>query len=393
MNVALVIERIETWRGGAETSTVQFARHLGSLGCNVTVVTMTDVPSTPAMSIVPIKVGAGWRAARTWRFVRGAAKYFRTHQFDIVHAIAPCPFADVYQPRGGTVPEMLSRNLALRPSAVKRGLKWVGQRADLKYRLLAGLEKRLLTRRPAPWVIAISQYVSNQLKRHYGFDAARIRLIFNGVDPDTSPAHERRRHRIEIRRQFGLADDDLVLLAVAHNFRLKGVDKMIQAMADGRVRELGNVFAIIVGRDNPKNLVERAAATGLADRVFFAGPSQRVSAFFHAADVLVHPTYYDPCSRVVLEAMAAGLPVITTRYNGAAERITDGREGYVIDCPTDLAALADRIARLADADHRRHCAQAAPAAVEQFTVARHATEVMRLYEEVLRDRNSRVTDR
>lgn len=393
MNVALVIERIEAWRGGAETSTVQFARHLGSIGCNVTVVTMTDVPSTPAMSIVPIKVGAGWRAARTWRFVRGAAKYFRTHQFDIVHAIAPCPFADVYQPRGGTVPEMLSRNLALRPSAVKRGLKWVGQRADLKYRLLAGLEKRLLTRRPAPWVIAISQYVSNQLKRHYGFDAARIRLIFNGVDPDTSPAHERRRHRIEIRRQFGLADDDLVLLAVAHNFRLKGVDKMIQAMADGRVRELGNVFAIIVGRDNPKNLVERAAATGLADRVFFAGPSQRVSAFFHAADVLVHPTYYDPCSRVVLEAMAAGLPVITTRYNGAAERITDGREGYVIDCPTDLAALADRIARLADADHRRRCAQAAPAAVEQFTVARHAAEVMRLYEEVLRDRNSRVTDR
>lgn len=393
MNVALVIERIETWRGGAETSTVQFARHLGNLGCNVTVVTMTDVPSTPAMSIVPIKVGAGWRAARTWRFVRGAAKYFRTHHFDIVHAIPPCPFADVYQPRGGTVPEMLSRNLALRSSAVKRGFKWVGQRADFKYRLLADLEKRLLSRRPSPWVIAISQYVSDQLKRHYGFDAARTRLIFNGVDPDTSPADERRRHRVEIRRQFGLADDDLVLLAVAHNFKLKGVDKMIQAMAEGRVRELGNVFAIIVGRDNPKTLVEQAAAAGLADRVFFAGPSQRVSAFFHAADILVHPTYYDPCSRVVLEAMAAGLPVITTRYNGAAERITDGREGYVIDCPTDLAALADRIARLADADHRLRCAQAAPAAVEQFTTARHAAEVMKLYEEVLRDRDSAIADR
>ncbi len=389
MNVALVIERIETWRGGAETSTVQFARHLRNLGCSVTVLTMTDIPSTPAMNIVPIKVGAGWRSGRTRRFVSGVADYVRRHHFDVVHAITPCPVADVYQPRGGTVPEMLSRNLALRSSVVRRGLKWVGQRVDFKYRVLAGLEQRLLGRRPAPWVIAISQYVSDQLKQHYGFDAGRIRLIFNGVDPDESPAHERRTHRVEIRRQFRLADDDLVLLAVAHNFRLKGVDKMIQAMADGQVRGLGHVHAIIVGRDNPKALARQAAALGLADRVFFAGPSQRVGAFFHAADVLVHPTYYDPCSRVVLEALAAGLPVITTRYNGAAECVTDGREGYVTDCPTDLAALADRIVRLADTAHRHQCARAAPVAVERLTMARHAAEVVRVYEDVLRGRDRR----
>jgi UDP-glucose:(heptosyl)LPS alpha-1,3-glucosyltransferase len=389
MNVALIIERIETWRGGAETSTVQFARHLGNLGCSVTVLTTTDIPSTPAMSIVPIKVGAGWRSGRTWRFVRGAASYVRSHGFDVVHAITPCPFADVYQPRGGTVPEMLSRNLALRPSVVRRGFKWLGQRVDLKYRVLGALERRLLSRRPPPWVIAISQYVSDQLKRYYGFDAGRIRLIFNGVDPDTSPAHERRQHRVEIRRQFGLADDDLLLLAVAHNFKLKGVDKMIQAMADGRVRGLGHVYAIIVGRDNPKTLAGQVAALGVADRVFFAGPSQRVNAFYHAADILVHPTYYDPCSRVVLEAMAAGLPVITTKYNGAAECVTDGREGYVIGCPTDWETLADRIFRLADNAHRRQCAQATLAAVEPFTMARHAAEVMRLYEDVLQSRDRR----
>ncbi len=363
---------------------MQFAHHLAGLGCEVTVLTATNIPSTPAMTIVPIRAATGWRFGRTWMFARGAARYLQSHDFNIVHAITPCPPADVYQPRGGTVPEMLARNLALRQSSVKRGLKWFGQRLDLKYRVLAGLEKRLLTRRPAPWVIAISQYVADQLKRHYRFDPGRIRLIFNGVDPDETPAEERQSHRIEIRRQFGLADDDLLLLAVAHNFKLKGVDRMIQAMAHPAVRKIGHVCAIVVGRDNPAHLARLSAESGLADRVFFAGPSQRVAAFFHAADVLVHPTYYDPCSRVVLEAMAAGLPVITTRYNGASERVTDGREGYVIDSPSDTGSLADRIARLADPDHRRQCGASALAAVGQFTMARHAAEVVRLYEDILK---------
>jgi UDP-glucose:(heptosyl)LPS alpha-1,3-glucosyltransferase len=393
MNVALVIERVETWRGGAETSTMQFAHHLSELGCKVTVLTMTNIPSTPAMTIVPIPVMPALRSGRTWMFSRGADAYVRSHAFDIVHAITPCQTAVVYQPRGGTVPEILQRNRAMRSSTVKRGLKWIGQRIDLKYRIMGRLERRLLARRPTPWVIAISRYVADQLKRHYRFDSGRVRLIFNGVDPDDSPAEERQSHRTAIRRQFGLAADDMVLLTVAHNFKLKGVDRMIAALAHPRVRALGDVYAVIVGRDNPGPLARQAADLGVADRAFFAGPSQRVNAFFHAADVLVHPTYYDPCSRVVLESLAAGLPVITTRYNGAAECLSDGREGYVLDSPTDVDALADRIVRLADRAHRRECAELAPAAVQRFTMAQHAAEVVRLYDEIRRGGQTRGSSR
>jgi UDP-glucose:(heptosyl)LPS alpha-1,3-glucosyltransferase len=385
MNVALVIERVETWRGGAETSTIQFANHLAQQGCTVTVLTMTNVPSTPAMTIVPIPAGPGFRPSRSGLFARRVAAYVQEQNFDIVHSITPCLAADVYQPRGGTVPEILARNLAMRPSVARRGLKWLGQRLDLKYRVVGNLERRLLRRRPPPWVIAISQYVADQLKQHYDFDSSRVRVIFNGVDPDLSPSEERQAHRVEVRRQFGLADNDLVLLAVAHNFKLKGVDAIVQALAHPRTRKLGNVYAVIVGRGNPSPFVRLASRLGVADRVLFAGPSQRVNAFFHAADVLVHPTYYDPCSRVVLEAMTAGLPVITTRFNGAAERITDGREGYVIASPTDTESLADRICRLADSDHRRECARLAPLAVEAASMSRHAAEVVRLYEDIIRD--------
>lgn len=383
MNVALIMERVETWRGGAETSTMQFANHLAGLGCTVTVVTTTNVPSTPSMTIVPIRVNSTLRAAKTRLFARRAARYVREHDFDVVHSITPCPVADVYQPRGGTVPEMLARNRALRCGVVRRGWKRFSQGLSLKYRTLARLERRLLTRRPAPWVIAISQYVSDQLRRHYDFDADRVRLVFNGVDPDETPPDERRTHRIEIRRQFGLADDDLLALCVAHNFKLKGVGKMISALSSRFTASSDHTYVVVVGRDNPTPFVRLAERLGVADRVFFAGPSQRVQAFFHAADLLVHPTFYDPCSRVVLEAMAAGLPVITTRFNGAAERIAEGREGYVIDSPHDVDALGDRIIRLADGEHRRACARRAPEAVREITMKKHATDVLRLYEDIV----------
>lgn len=389
MNIALIIERIETWRGGAETSTMQFAEHLAADGCRVNILTTSYPPSTPSLNIVPIHANGRLRAMRTRSFIEQATRHIQTTGYDIVHCITPCPAADVYQPRGGTVPEMLRRNLAIRTSPLRRRFKSLGQQVNLKYRVIADLERRLLTRQPPPYVIAISQYVANQLKEHYHFDPERIRLIFNGVDPDTSSPAERRAHRAQVRRQFNIADNDLMLLCVAHNFKLKGVGPFIRALARRVERErqggatAGRAFACIVGRDNPAPFARLAHELRISDRVLFVGPTPRVQVFFHAADVLVHDTYYDPCSRVVLEAMSAGLPVITTKFNGAAERIKDGREGYVIDAPDNVEALADRIERLADPVHREACAAHTPRAAEGITMQDHARRVLGLYEEIL----------
>src|SRR4026208_2536731 len=98
MNVALIMERIETWRGGAETSTMQFAHHLARLGCKISILTTTLAQSTSAITIVPIKAGGAFRASKTHLFSRRAADYVRSHPFDIVHAITPCIVTDIYQP-------------------------------------------------------------------------------------------------------------------------------------------------------------------------------------------------------------------------------------------------------------------------------------------------------
>lgn len=392
MHIALVMERIETWRGGAEMSSLQFVHHLTALGCRVSIVTASYAPSTPRYTVVPIRANRWLRAVRTWLFAHRAAAYVRKHDFDIVHGITPCLAADVYQPRGGTVPETLARNLALRPRG-RRGLKILGQKSSLKYRVVGGLERRLLTSRPPPMVIAISKYVREQLARDYGLDSGSVRLIFNGVDPDPVAPAQRREDRWRIRRQYHLADEDVLLLFVANNFKLKGAGRLLEALAtlhnnddSGR---FGRVRALLTGRGDPAGYIAQAERLGLKDRVIFAGPTQRIHAFYHAADVLIHPTYYDPCSRVVLEAMSAGLPVITTRFNGAAERIRDGQEGYVVDSPDDTDALADRIGRLADAEHREACAARAVKAVESCTMRRHAEQVVALYEEIVLSRKAR----
>jgi UDP-glucose:(heptosyl)LPS alpha-1,3-glucosyltransferase len=394
MRVALVMERIETWRGGAETSTMQFADHLAAAGVDLTVLTATVVQSTPRLRIVPLHVSSTLRASKTRAFARRVTQYIREHstEYDIVHGITPCAALDVYQPRGGTVPETLARNVAIRRAAVQKGFKRLTQALSWKYRVIARLERDLIQRDPPPCVIAISGYVADQLRRHYGLDDANIRLIFNGVDPDTSSPDERREHRLAIRKQFGLADDDVVALCVAHNFKLKGVGKLVEAMAKvngargdgGPSGSRRRVYAIVVGRDDLTPYLRQLQSLGIADTVLFSGPTQRIAAFFHAADFLVHPTYYDPCSRVVLEAMSAGLPVITTRFNGAAERVRDGQEGYVIDAPEDVDALADRMRLLEDATRRREMGAAALQAVADLTMQRHADEVLKLYHDLLR---------
>ncbi len=394
MKVALIIERIETWRGGAETSTMQFAGHLARLGCEVHIVTGTYMPSTPDVRIVPIHVGRFLKSWRTLLFARRAAAHVRAADYDIVHAITPCLDVDVYQPRGGTVPEMLARNLAICPTNGRRALKRAAQWFRLKYHMLKRLERRLLNRRPPPAVIAISRYVTDQLDRHYAFDSDRIHEIFNGIDPDEADTAQRREDRQTIRRHYGLDDDDLVLLCVANNFKLKGVARAIEALRvleDGA--ELlrsggGKAKLVVVGGGNPVRYVRLADRLGLADRVVFAGTSDRTWAFFHAADMLLHPTYYDPCSRVVLEALSAGLPVITTRFNGAAERIQDGIHGYVVDAPGDVEAIADRVRRLNDDTHRHACARQAATAVEGISMREHADRAHALYRTLLHEKSS-----
>ncbi len=385
MRVAIVIERIETWRGGAETSTLEFAHLLAGRGADVTVLTSTRSVSPPDLEIVTLPVTATPKPLRTRRFVTKATARAAQDKFDIVHAITPMPAADVYQPRGGLIRETVDRNVAMRQTEPQRMMKRLLSALNVKRRTLVSLEEQAL-RPGGPVIAAVSQYVARQVQDHYGLDGQRVRVVFNGVQVRAASPMERSAERAAVRGTYGVTDDTLLLLCVAHNFRLKGVEPLLNALATLTRANGRNVRLLVAGRDNPTAMAATARRLKVDDLVTFTGPTERIGAFYHAADVVVHPTYYDPCSRVVLEALSRGVPCITTRMNGAAEAITDGVEGFVIDSPDDIEALADRIGRLRDRGLAAQMGEAAARLAPRLSMTRHVDEMLKLYDEIVAGR-------
>lgn len=382
MKVAVVSEWLDAWRGGAETSTLQFIHHLRDAGVELHVFTRSRPAPAPGLSIHTVSGASMSRTRRSVTFGHRVERALREGSFDVVHAISPCRGADIYQPRGGTVAETVERNVALRKSAAARELKRCAARLNLKQRYMLRLERELMRDPGGPIIVAISDYVVRQLREHYALPDDRIRKVYNGVDSDDSSPQQRVADRAAIRREFRIGEDDVLVLQLAHNFRLKGVHRWMEALALLAERGAAQVRSLVVGRGDSARWHRLAARRGVNGRLVFVGPSDRVQAFLHAADALVHPTYYDPCSRVVLEGMAAGLPCITTRWDGAAEMIDHTENGFVLREPTDVTQLADHVVELFDGSRRRRMGEQAARRVHQFSMERHAREMLALYGEI-----------
>jgi len=390
VKLAIVIERFEAWRGGAETSTHEIARLLAAWGHDIHIVTATNSQSPPDMTIQRVPSTAVLPALRTAAFVRNVTAFLQANRFDLVHAIAPIPSADVYQPRGGLLGETMQRNVATRKSASRRLLKRAMLAMNVKQRALLDLERQIFaTAHPSgPRIIAVSNYVARQCERHYGVGPPRVRVVFNGVNTVLPPSEQRVAQRAAVRSEYHIANNKLLLLFIAHNFRLKGLDPLIDTLSRLATADVQDFHLFVVGRDNPARYQRRLRALRLDRFVTFTGPTQRVNSFYFAADVCVHPTYYDPCSRVVLEALSYGVPCITTAFNGASEIMTDGAEGFVIDTPDHVGLWARRIQELRSADLRGKMSEKALLLRDKLTMARHVSELDAIFTEVVQSRTT-----
>ena len=386
MKVAIVQEHVDSGRGGAETSTLEMARHLSDLGLDVAVV--CAAPDSPGpepqapFRFHRVPVGHGSRLRRTMRFVRDASRYCRMEAFDIVHAITPCFAADVYQPRGGTYVETVARSIALTRSVLGRFVRRLGRRFNRRQRFLLLLERSLLSDNRPPFVACVSEYVRRQIESAFALPAEHVRVVFNGVDWHDATAERAAEQRTAFRRQIDLPDDTPLVLFVAHNFKLKGLAELLRATPGGA----SPWHVAVAGRDDPAHYLRLAARLDIRDRVTFVGSETPVEVLYRAADVLAHPTWYDPCSRVVLESLATGLPVVTTRFNGAAEVMERGRHGVVIDSPAEIEALGRAICECLQPALRDACRADAARLRPRISMARHAAELRELYDTVLKTR-------
>jgi UDP-glucose:(heptosyl)LPS alpha-1,3-glucosyltransferase len=221
--------------------------------------------------------------------------------------------------------------------------------------------------------VAISRRVAHDLEPFLGVELARSApVVRNGVELERFSHADGTEVRRELARKLGCHEGGLIALFVAHRFALKGLDALIRALPKAR-----GLYVAVAGRDRPSPFERLARRLGVSSRVLFLGERNDMPELYAAVDLVTHPSRYDPCSLVVLEALAAGRPVLASRADGASELVVDGASGFVIDDPDDGDALALRLSRLAaDASLRARLAQGARAAARPVEAC--AREILEL---------------
>ena len=164
---------------------------------------------------------------------------------------------------------------------------------------------------------------------------------------------------------------------------MKGLRTLMEALALLK-REGGTSLKLLVlGRDRKAPFQRLATKLGISEEVLFAGSTDEPEKYYGAADLLVHPTFYDACSLTVLEALASGLAVITTASNGASGAVTDGENGFVIENPEDINLVCERIAYFFDKDPRQRASVRARKAMEQYSLETNYHHILGVFSEVL----------
>lgn len=239
----------------------------------------------------------------------------------------------------------------------------------LYYRLIMALENRFY-RDPRVRLAAVSRLTAGELGNHYG--RQDVTVIPNAVDLARFNPPERLRRREACRKEFSLLETEFALLLVGNDWKSKGLMTVLQAVAANRHLPLK---VLVVGRDNRAPFDEKILRLDLGNRVLFLEPSPDVMQFYAAADVYTGPSLHDSFALPPLEAMASGLPVITTVANGGSQIITEGQDGFVLADPGDSEALAGIIERLyADSDHRLAMGENAARTAQRYTWERNADE-------------------
>jgi UDP-glucose:(heptosyl)LPS alpha-1,3-glucosyltransferase len=325
------------------------------------------------------------RSLRILSFRRNSTRMLREGHFDIVHGVAESPAVNVLNPHGGVEGAYLAREFASIRSPLYLVYKLTKRYLSVRHYLEVGLQAALYRKRGLKKVIAISSMIKSDIVRYYGFPEERIAVVFNCVDIGRFHPHNRAIYRDKKRRELAIAEDALVLLFAGNNFRLKGLDTLIRALPLLKEDFPGRNFHLLVaGRGHERPYRRLSRLLGVSAGISFLGSVIAMEHYYAASDIYVHPTFYDSCSLAVLEALASGLPVVTSRFNGASDAIVSEEGGRVIADPADPRELASAIGSYVDEEKRDRARTVTRSWMEACKPSRNVEETLAVYYEVVR---------
>jgi UDP-glucose:(heptosyl)LPS alpha-1,3-glucosyltransferase len=275
------------------------------------------------------------RFSRERRFARAACEIVGRHTDALVQSHERVPCCDIFRAGDGVHAAFLEQRT--------RGSGWLYRRALAMHpfhRTALSLEREMFSSRRLKAVFANSSMVADEIVRHFGFPREQIHLVPNGIDLVRFDVSARGRHRDEVRGRLGADKARPVALFVGSGYKRKGLDAAIAALVASRT----DAELWIVGSDSRRAAyVAKAQRAGIAAcRVRMIGPVSDPLPYYAAADALILPSIYDPFPSTVLEALACGLPVVTSSACGAREVAARLDPSLVRDA-TDVAGLADAL--------------------------------------------------
>ncbi|MFC1676473.1 glycosyltransferase family 4 protein [Planctomycetota bacterium] len=389
--VAIIIERANIMLGGAERSAFELSQALTAKGFDVQLLAATGQANSDAIHVLSKDKHANRVCLSA--FEDSLKAHFTRNSYDIIHSFLPLTFADIYQPRGGSYAEAVLRNAASYQSNFMKTYKRITSFANFRRTRLLCAEKEMCKKTDGPVIVALSEYVAEQFQRHYNIRQKRITIIPNGVRTDkpvSTKDAQQLRSQILAKLNLKEADQPALFLFVANNFRLKGLRPLIKAFASvWQTRTSRRPYLVVAGHDKSYKFRHLAKKIGIDKKIVFLGPIRHIQNALSVTDVAVLPTFYDPASRFILEALAADKPVITTRFNGAADLFVNDRHGKIIDTPENIIALTQALRYFTETKNIQQTAQNIidDNIKEKVSIDRAAEQVTSLYEQLFKERS------
>jgi UDP-glucose:(heptosyl)LPS alpha-1,3-glucosyltransferase len=325
MKVGLIKQRYTSQGGGSERYTNGLVAQLLARGHEVRVLAARwDLSATGSGVLirrVPMMPGPSF--LRTLSFALNCRRVVQDTDCDLVLSVERTIRQDICRAGGGCHREWLIQRRRYR-AGVGRNLFWLNP----LHLVLLWIERRSYLPDNTRVIIANSQRGKEEIIRHYQFPAERIHVVYNGTDCERFKPAAAQPDR-----------NETVLLFAGSGFERKGLEFVIRALA----RLPATVRLEVAGKGNASPYQRVARNLGVATRLHFLGNTSRMEEIYGRSDILVHPAIYEPFSNTCLEAMACGLPVVTSRINGASEIVRPGENGNVVEDPADATALAGAI--------------------------------------------------
>ena len=331
-------------RGGVERVVWEAAGYLAERH-RVSVVCGEIDPVPEGVEVVHVPGSPFGGALAPWRFRRAAAPLMTALEADLTVSFgSDCPDATVLvmpSVHRTWVARGTSRRLG--PIPVPAGARYLLPRHLVRL-LLEHAAVRKVTRRPNGKLVAVSQSVADDVARWYHVPEDKVTVVPNGFNPEQCSPERTARIRDVERAPLGVAPNDVLLLFVANEYQRKGLGVLLKAMADPKIAS-PLLRLLLVGRVAPTAYAGEIRRLGLTQQVDWIGSVEDVGRCYAAADLFVLPTHYEPFGIVIIEALASGIPVLTTSVAGASAAVQPEVNGLLLHDPTSASELAGLLAR------------------------------------------------